>query len=144
MSLTMPQVGKGLGAIAGKLNGLDPDRKNIKAQSRTVSGTEEIGQVGAIAANGETEIGRQIAEAMEKVGNEGVITVEEYKGHETDWMSSRACSSTAATEPLFITNADKMRRYSTIRPPDLPQEIMPLKPIVPLLEAGEQRPEGRC
>src|SRR6187549_2212548 len=71
---------EGLKSVAAGMNPMDLKRgiekavaiivEDIKAQSRTVSGTEEIGQVGAIAANGETEIGRQLAEAMQKVGNE--------------------------------------------------------------------------
>src|SRR6186713_3260545 len=75
-------VREGLKSVAAGMNPMDLKRgieqavarvvEDIKAQSRTVSGTEEIGQVGAIAANGEAEIGRQIADAMQKVGNEGV------------------------------------------------------------------------
>ena len=57
---------------------------HIKAASRPVKDTDEVAQVGTISANGEAEIGRQIADAMQKVGNEGVITVEENKGLETE------------------------------------------------------------
>src|SRR4029079_2865572 len=87
-------VKEGMKSVAAGMNPMDLKRgieqavqivvENIKSQARTVSGTEEIGQVGAIAANGESEIGRQIADAMQKVGNEGVITVEENKGFETE------------------------------------------------------------
>jgi chaperonin GroEL len=59
--------------------------------------SSEVAQVGTISANGDTEIGKMIAQAMQKVGNEGVITVEEAKSLETEVESSRACSSIAAT-----------------------------------------------
>ena len=62
-----------------------------------MSGKKEIAQVGTISANNDETIGKIIAEAMEKVGKDGVITVEEAKSMETTLESSRACSSTAAT-----------------------------------------------
>ena len=74
-------------AVVGELN----------ANSKKLSTNDEVAQVGAVSANGDAEIGRMIAEAMKKVGNEGVITVEEAKSLETDSRWSRACSSTAAT-----------------------------------------------
>jgi chaperonin GroEL len=87
-------VREGMKSVAAGMNPMDLKRgieqavavvvEDIKAQAKTVSGTQEIGQVGTIAANGEAEIGRQIAEAMQKVGNEGVITVEENKGFVTE------------------------------------------------------------
>src|SRR5918999_531879 len=87
-------VKEGMKSVAAGMNPMDLKRgiekavavvvEDIKAQARTVSGSEEIGQVGAVAANGEEEIGRQIAEAMQKVGNEGVIAVEENKGFVTE------------------------------------------------------------
>jgi chaperonin GroEL len=79
-------VREGMKSVAAGMNPMDLKRgveqavtvvvEDIKAQSRSVTDSEEIGQVGAIAANGEAEIGQQIADAMRKVGNEGVITVE--------------------------------------------------------------------
>jgi hypothetical protein len=87
-------VREGMKSVAAGMNPMDLKRgieqavaivvEDIKAQARTVSGSEEVAQVGTISANGEEEIGRQIADAMQKVGNEGVITVEENKGFETE------------------------------------------------------------
>ena len=139
-------VKEGLKSVAAGMNPMDLKRgieqavalvvEDIKAQSRTVSGTEEIGQVGAIAANGETEIGKQIAVAMQKVGNEGVITVEENKGFvtETEVVDGMQFDR-GYLSPYFITNADKMIA-------DLEDAVIlihekklgSLQPMVPLLE----------
>ena len=69
----------------------------LKSQSKDVQGSSEIAQVGIISSNGDKEVGEKIAEAMEKVGKEGVITVEEAKGLEFELDVVEACSSTAAT-----------------------------------------------
>ena len=69
----------------------------LKSAAREVKDSDEVAQVGTISANGEEAIGNQIADAMQKVGNEGVITVEENKGLETETDVSKACSSTAVT-----------------------------------------------
>ena len=70
--------------------------ENVKSQSEKIAGKKEITEVATIAANNDKAIGKKLAEAIEKVGTDGVITVEEGKGFETKSTSSRACSSTAA------------------------------------------------
>jgi chaperonin GroEL len=137
---------EGMKSVAAGMNPMDLKRgieravalvvEDIKAQSRTVSGTEEIGQVGAIAANGEEEIGRQIADAMQKVGNEGVITVEENKGFvtETEVVDGMQFDR-GYLSPYFITNADKM--IAELEDAVIliyEKKLGSLQPMVPLLE----------
>ena len=69
----------------------------LKAMSRPITDNNEILQVATISANGDRDVGEILARAMEKIGKDGVITVEEAKSHKTELTSSRACSSTAAT-----------------------------------------------
>jgi chaperonin GroEL len=112
----------------------------LKARAKKVTSNEEIAQVGTISANGDSEIGRFIAEAMQKVGNDGVITVEEAKALDTELEVVEGMQfDRGYISPYFITDADKMRvelesPYILINE----KKLSNLQTILPLLEAVVQ------
>jgi chaperonin GroEL len=114
--------------------------EDIKKSSKKVTTNAEIAQVGTISANGDKEVGEMIAKAMEKVGNEGVITVEEAKTAETELDVVEGMQfDRGYLSPYFITNADKME--VVLEDPYIlifDKKISSLQPMLPILEASVQ------
>jgi chaperonin GroEL len=143
-------VREGSKAVAAGMNPMDLKRgvdraveaivEDLKKNSKRVTSNEEIAQVGTISANGDAEIGRFIADAMKKVGNEGVITVEEAKSLETELEVVEGMQfDRGYISPYFVTNADKMR--VEMEDPYLliyEKKLSGLQEMLPLLEAVVQ------
>src|SRR5687767_3192626 len=143
-------VKEGAKAVAAGMNPMDLKRgvdlavdavvEHLKANSKKVTSNDEIAQVGTISANGDKEIGDFLAKAMQKVGNEGVITVEEAKSLETELDIVEGMQfDRGYISPYFITNADKMRvefddAYILINE----KKLSGLQELLPLLEAVVQ------
>ena len=141
---------EGLKSVASGRNPMDLKRgidkavgvvvEQIKASSKKVTTNAEIAQVGTISANGDTEVGEMIAKAMEKVGNEGVITVEEAKTAETELDVVEGMQfDRGYLSPYFITNPDKME--AVLEDPYIlvfDKKISSLQPMLPILEAVVQ------
>jgi chaperonin GroEL len=143
-------VREGAKAVAAGMNPMDLKRgvdlavervvDDLKKRSKKVSTNEEIAQVGVISSNGDTTIGNMIAQAMKKVGNEGVITVEEAKSLETELDVVEGMQfDRGYVSPYFCTNMDKMR--TELEDPYIlihEKKLSGLQPMLPLLEAVVQ------
>src|SRR5512147_654598 len=143
-------VREGAKSVAAGMNPMDLKRgieqaveavvADLKKRSKKVKSNEEIGQVGTISANGDREVGDMIAQAMAKVGNEGVITVEEAKSLATELDVVEGMQfDRGYNSPYFVTNADKMRveleePYILIHE----KKLSSLQPMLPILEAVVQ------
>lgn len=143
-------IKEGCKAVAAGINPMDLKRgidlavdavvESVKSRSKEIKTSEEIAQVGTISANGDTTIGEYLARAMEKVGNDGVITVEDAKGLETELDVVEGMQfDRGYLSPYFMTNAEKMNcEYDNPFILFYDQKISSLQPLLPVLEAVVQ------
>src|SRR5438876_6789617 len=143
-------VREGIKAVAAGMNPMDLRRgidlaveavvADVQKRSKKVASNEEIAQVGTISANGDVEIGRMLAEAMKKVGNEGVITVEEAKSLETELDVVEGMQfDRGYLSPYFVTNPEKM--LAELEDPYIllhEKKLSGLQAMLPLLESVVQ------
>ena len=148
-------VREGIKSVAAGMNPMDLKRgielavskvvADIKERATKIASSDEIAQVGTISSNGEREIGEMIAKAMDKVGNEGVITVEEAKSLETELDVVEGMQfDRGYLSPYFITNAEKM--IADLEDPYIllhEKKLSNLQSMLPLLEATVN-PAGLC
>ena len=148
--LTASIMKEGLKLVAAGMNPMDLKRgidlaaaavvKDIERRAKKVQSSEEIGQVGTISANGDKLVGKMIADAMKKVGNEGVITVEEAKTAVTELDVVEGMQfDRGYLSPYFITNAEKM--VAELEDPYIlihEKKLSSLQPMLPILEAVVQ------
>jgi chaperonin GroEL len=148
--LTASIIKEGLKLVAAGMNPMDLKRgidiaavafvKDIERRAKKVQSSEEIAQVGTISANGDKAVGKMIADAMKKVGNEGVITVEEAKTAETELDVVEGMQfDRGYLSPYFITNAEKM--IAELEDPHIlihEKKLSSLQPMLPILEAVVQ------
>ena len=143
-------ITEGCKAVAAGMNPMDLKRgidmavsavvEDVKSRSKAIKTSEEIAQVGTISANGDTSIGEYLSKAMEKVGNDGVITVEDAKGLETELDVVEGMQfDRGYLSPYFMTNAEKMNcEYDNPYILFYDQKISSLQPMLPILEAVVQ------
>jgi chaperonin GroEL len=148
--LTQAIFGHGIKNVAAGANPMDLKRgidkavavvvENLKKQSKNIKGSQEIAQVATISANSDEAIGKMIADAMEKVGKDGVITVEEAKGTETEVKTVEGMQfDRGYLSPYFVTNAEKME--AELDSPFIliyDKKISSMKELLPILEQTAQ------
>ena len=144
-------VREGGKAVAAGMNPMDLKRgvdlaveavvKDLEGRAKKVTTSEEIAQVGTISSNGDAEVGKMLAEAMQKVGNEGVITVEEAKSLATELEVVEGMQfDRGYISPYFVTNAEKMRAEleDALHPDPREEAVLACRRLLPLLESVVQ------